>query len=488
MKRPIMFLVLCLATLMAMGQSSYEKYIEKAKQGDAKAQFEVGYSYRKGDGVAKDNSQAVYWYRKSADQGYADGQNKLGFMYDNGYGVTQDYSQAVYWYRKAADQGNMFAQNNLGFMYENGYGVTKDYSQAVYWYRKSAEQGCADAQYGLGSRYYLGEGVPKDYAQAVYWYQKAAAQGHEMAKTWLPKAEAKLAEQNLASNNQPKTTVTSTPQSVQQTTAPVKQTPTPVQTPVSDVDKSIPSVGKADPNTFAVIIGNEHYKNESDVPFAENDAKVFKQYVQKTLGVPEKQIYYVANASLNDLRGAIRWLSQAMDLCDGQGRAIFYYAGHGIPDEDEKTAYLLPIDGYGIDVESGYSLSRLYAELGKMPAQRVAVFLDACFSGAKREGGMLASARGVAIKAKYAEPVGKLVVFTAAQEDETAFPYKEKQHGMFTYYLLKKLQDTRGEATLGELGDYLTKEVKRQSFIENKKMQTPTVTSRLGSWRSMKLK
>lgn len=264
-------------------------------------------------------------------------------------------------------------------------------------------------------------------------------------------------------------------------------TPKPAVT-LSDVDRNIPTVGKADPNTFAVIIGNEHYKNEADVPFAENDAKVFKEYVQKTLGVPDKQIRFVANAGLNDLRGAVRWLSQAMDVCDGQGRAIFYYAGHGIPDEEDKTAHLLPVDGDGSDAESGYSLSRLYAELSKMPSQRVTVFLDACFSGAKRDGDMMASARGVAIKTKSTEPTGKLVIFTAAQEDETAFPYKEKGHGMFTYYLLKKLQDTRGEATLGELGDYLTKEVKRQSFVENNKMQTPSVSSKLGAWRSMKMK
>lgn len=260
---------------------------------------------------------------------------------------------------------------------------------------------------------------------------------------------------------------------------------------ISFVDRDIIVNNTIDKNTFVVIIGNEHYKNETNVPFAENDAKILKEYVQKTLGVPEKQIKFVQDAGLNDLRIAVRWLKQAMEVCNGQGKAIFYYAGHGIPDEADKTAYLLPTDGIGSDTESAYSLQRLYDELGNMPAQRTIVFLDACFSGSKREGGMMMSARGVAIKVKSMTPQGNLIIFTAAQGEETAYPYKEQQHGMFTYFLLKKLQETKGEATLGEIADYLITEVKRESFIENNKMQTPTVNVAPvleNSWRNMKVK
>ena len=103
---------------------------------------------------------------------------------------------------------------------------------------------------------------------------------------------------------------------------------------------------------------------------------------------------------------------------------------------------------------------------------------------------MMASARGVAIKVKEEAPQGKMVVFTAAQGDETAYQYAEKGHGMFTYFLLKKLQETRGEVTLGELGDYLTGEVKRESLLNNNKAQTPTVIPSAGmtGWREWRLK
>ena len=103
----------------------------------------------------------------------------------------------------------------------------------------------------------------------------------------------------------------------------------------------------------------------------------------------------------------------------------------------------------------------------------------------------MASARGVAIKVRPDEAKGKMVVFTAAQGDETAYPFKSQQHGMFTYYLLKILSETKGQVTLGELGDYLRREVKRESFDENNKIQTPSVnasSSLANSWRSIKLR
>ena len=122
-----------------------------------------------------------------------------------------------------------------------------------------------------------------------------------------------------------------------------------------------------------------------------------------------------------------------------------------------------------------------------MATKNIMVFLDACFSGAKRDGKMLASSRGVAIKVK-ADPVGdNTVVFSAAQGDETAYPYKSQKHGMFTYYVLEKMQQSGGYTTLGELSDYVTQQVKRKAVVENNgKSQTPTVIVSNGNnnWRN----
>jgi uncharacterized protein len=64
-----------------------------ADSGNARAQYNVGLMYAKGQGVPQDHAQAAAWFHKSADQGYADAQSNLGFMYEYGHGVPQDYAQ-----------------------------------------------------------------------------------------------------------------------------------------------------------------------------------------------------------------------------------------------------------------------------------------------------------------------------------------------------------------------------------------------------------
>ena len=243
------------------------------------------------------------------------------------------------------------------------------------------------------------------------------------------------------------------------------------------IDKQIPVNSATNKGTFAVVIGNENYQRVSQVPFAANDAKTFAQYCHKTLGIPHKNIRSYVDATFATLISAIDDIKSIVAAYNGDVDVIFYYAGHGIPNERSGDAYLLPIDTDGRNTAVCYSLGKLYEELGGMGAKSVTVFLDACFSGAERGSGMLASARGVAIKPRSAALQGNMVVFSAASGDETAYPYDEKGHGLFTYYLLRKLQETKGDATLGELGRYVVEEVRRESVVSNGKSQTPTVST-----------
>lgn len=259
---------------------------------------------------------------------------------------------------------------------------------------------------------------------------------------------------------------------------------------VSDVDENIPVAKTQNPNTFVLVIANEHYSQVATVPFALNDGNIFREYCIKTLGIGEKHIKYLTDATGNQIKAGVNWLANLTEAFD-EPQIIVYYAGHGIPDETNKSAYLLPVDGIISDMSTCYKLDNLYATLGNMPASQITVFMDACFSGSKREQGMLASARGVALKAKSGVPQGNMVVFSAAQGDETAYPNREQQHGLFTYYLLKKIQETEGNVALKELGDYVTKQVTQQSLLLNSKKQTPCVTPSASvetEWQSWKLK
>ena len=460
-------------------------YRKAAEQGHAWAQYNLGLCYDNGQGVAQDYTQAAYWYRKAAEQGDADAQCNLGLCYDNGQGVAQDYTQAVYWYRKAAEQGNASAQFNLGYFYAKGQGVPQDYTQAAYWYRKAAEQGDADAQYNLGYCYKYGRGVLKDMVEAGRWYKLAADQGEEDAKKQYMElyAQGYLSEKkDLASNS------ANTPTPKQEQTVAQKN-----ETPAADrsIDTDIPVTGIRQDNTFAVIIGNENYQSVAKVPYAANDAKIFAEYCKRTLGLPEENVTVYTDATYGKMLGALQRISNIADAYNGNISIIFYYAGHGIPDDASREAFILPIDADGTIKESCLSLSRLYSSLARLNARRVTTFLDACFSGAERGNGMLASARGVAIKPKQNAIDGNVVVFTAVTGDQTAFPYKPSEHGLFTYYLLKKLKESRGNVSLGELSDYITTNVKQRSIVVNNKLQTPVVipSDRLSTtWRTLPLR
>ena len=125
-----------------MPKSDLESLIRMsgAEHASAEVQLGIGDLYRSGEGVRKNYTEAVRWYRMAADHGSADGMNSLGYRYKNGQGVEKDEAEAVRWYRKAAELGDAAAQNNLGTCYAMGEGVEKDEAEAEKWFRKAADQ------------------------------------------------------------------------------------------------------------------------------------------------------------------------------------------------------------------------------------------------------------------------------------------------------------------------------------------------------------
>ena len=271
----------------------------------------------------------------------------------------------------------------------------------------------------------------------------------------------------------------------------VAQKPVPVEENLDPIDVNLPKATEPRDNTFAVVIGNEDYKYVAAVPFAARDAAIFAKYCRVTLGLPDDNIRLYTNATYGDILDAIDDIKTISEVYNGDIRVIFYYAGHGVPDEATRNAYLLPVDARSQQLKTCYPIEKLYAELGSLKAHSVTLLLDACFSGSQRGDGMLMSARGVALKPRTDEPKGNMVAISAATGEETAYPYAEKRHGMFTYYLLSKLQESGGDVTLGELCDYVTIKVSQQSVKVNRKQQTPTVMPSPEietSWRTLPLR
>jgi len=296
------------------------------------------------------------------------------------------------------------------------------------------------------------------------------------ANTVQAKAPAQSAQQQAPDPATRPTTASKTQPSPTHITQPAQAQKSMPQSAVqSDVDINIPKTSIINENTFAVVIANENYMQEVPVKYANNDGSVFSRYLTETLGLPESNVRFVANATRNQMVMQLDWLKKVSNAYSGDLNIIFYYAGHGVPDESTNNAFLIPVDGSSTNSATCMALESIYADLGKMNAKNITVIMDACFSGAQRGNGMLMAARGVAIKAKPSVPKGKMVVLSATQDDETAYPYDEKGHGLFTYYLLKKLQETSGKVTYGDLSDYIKSEVGKRSIVVNNKSQTPNV-------------
>jgi TPR repeat protein len=125
------------------------------------------------DGVVTPDTLAKI--KSAAEQGDAKAQTRLGYKYHLGSGVAKDDFEAVRWWRKAADQNNSFAEVALAKAYYVGFGgLPKDFGESRRLYLLAASQGNPIGQVVTGALYHLGDGVPKDDIEAVKWWRKAA--------------------------------------------------------------------------------------------------------------------------------------------------------------------------------------------------------------------------------------------------------------------------------------------------------------------------
>ena len=186
-----------------------------AEQGYSVAQFNLSYAYANGDGVERNEEQALHWMVLAAKSGYArampilqrqeqiqvelrsrrqdvagletdqnaaqSGDAKAQFAmatrFEDGKGVDRSMSQAIEWYRKSADSGFVEAQAYLGVIYDKGRGIRQDDLEAVRWYRKAAEQGHGQSQYNLGVFYFHGRALEANKEEARKWFERARDSG-----------------------------------------------------------------------------------------------------------------------------------------------------------------------------------------------------------------------------------------------------------------------------------------------------------------------
>ena len=254
----------------------------------------------------------------------------------------------------------------------------------------------------------------------------------------------------------------------------------------SEIDINLPLSKDTQERTYALVIGNEDYQSrqkslsiEQNVPYATNDAQIFGDFCIKTLGIPSRQVKVLKNATSAEMQKAVSWISQLAELENGKAKLIFYYSGHGLPDEQTKAAFLIPVDVSGRDLTLAIKLKDIYKQLAMYPSEQVTIFLDACFSGGARNQSLVQN-KGIKIKANGGMITGNMIVFASSSGLESSAVYNEEQHGLYTYFLLKKLKETKGNVKLRALSEYLNKAVGKEALLQGIK-QTPQVNYSLES-------
>lgn len=266
------------------------------------------------------------------------------------------------------------------------------------------------------------------------------------------------------------------------------------------VDYNIPLLEAAtNKNTYLLIIANEGYDAPlPDCEYALNDGDIVRQYFQNTLGVPKRHIRVLNNIGIDDLqRDGIRWLKDITTAVKGQANIVVYYAGHAFSDADYRP-YLLFSDFETRHIRSwqgkteldpdamlsnreaktlmshSLPLDTLCAWFNRVPCLGVTFIMDCGFNGTQRNGDPLINIKRSNARLKGLRVRQDIVLFLAADVNQTAYSFEEQRHGFLTYFMLKELKRTKGDLTYGQLYQSMLKETSYESSLQGK-LQEPLV-------------
>jgi uncharacterized caspase-like protein len=238
-------------------------------------------------------------------------------------------------------------------------------------------------------------------------------------------------------------------------------------------------------DAYAVVIGVGRYEHVSipTLKYAVADAEAMYKVLTEVAGFKKDNVLLLTDRSerkptLRNIKYALgTFLARAAQKDD---TVIVYFAGHGAPEVDQRglerdglAKYLIPSDADPDDLfSSALPMDDLQSIFGRIEAERVVMFLDACYSGAAG-GRTFASkqTRSGAVDDLFLERLtrskGRAIV-TASRPAEVSIELPELGHGIFTYYLTAGLRgagDLNGDGivSLQELYEYVEQQVVRKS-------------------------
>jgi TPR repeat protein len=159
-----------------MSLSQWQALLDKAKQGNAEAEWEVAGRYddgckdKKGRILVRRSAQKTAgWLRRAAEHGCAPAQCHWGVLLSDKESLGNNPREALLWLEKAFIAGVSIAATNIAVTHRQ----RGNFRKAVQWFRKSVATGDDDALIQLGIHYYWGKGVRKNPTAAVRCFRKA---------------------------------------------------------------------------------------------------------------------------------------------------------------------------------------------------------------------------------------------------------------------------------------------------------------------------
>lgn len=158
--------------------SHFSETFQKAQQGDAFAQYQIGLGYLKGGLYQpKNENLGVDWLTKSAKQNYSYSQRELAMYYLNHAHNTEKY---MYWLFKCDELG----LKSCSFLLGMEFYLANDIDQSIYFFKRGTTLDQPFTYYFLAGAQLLSK-QPELISQAITNLKLAAKYGHAESMTLL---------------------------------------------------------------------------------------------------------------------------------------------------------------------------------------------------------------------------------------------------------------------------------------------------------------
>jgi outer membrane protein OmpA-like peptidoglycan-associated protein len=228
------------------------------------------------------------------------------------------------------------------------------------------------------------------------------------------------------------------------------------------------------PSAYAVVIGIERYAAGLPPPTgARADAESMANVFHTTFGIASEHLRVLLDdqATKGAIEGALAWAKSATPA---GGRVYFYFSGHGSPDAESRTSYLVPADGDPRYLEAtAIALRDVLASLAATKAREVIAMVDSCFSGTGGRSVLPPGARPLVRVHEESTPP-QIALFSASGANEMSGPVPGGSGGLFTKYVVDGLGtgaadiNGDGQISLNELAEWVKPRVAREAKKDNR--------------------